>query len=94
MSRNLSVFLGTVLMVVVMGPVISFAGKSADKHDCRQERPRGPYICERGPLAGRTFATKKAMIEALRNGSATPVTVTDKSTGGSGSSKAKASMKK
>lgn len=94
MSRSVSVFLGTVLMVVVMGSEISFAGKSTDKHDCRQERPRGPYVCERGPLAGKTFANKKAMIEALRNGSATPVTVKEQSTGGSAPSKTKASKKK
>ncbi|HXF91809.1 MAG TPA: hypothetical protein VNK46_03550 [Nitrospiraceae bacterium] len=68
MARKLSVILGASLLVLIMGPAISFAGKSTDKHDCRQERPRGPYVCERGPLAGRTFATKKAMIEALRNG--------------------------
>ncbi|MEW6245182.1 MAG: hypothetical protein AB1555_00545 [Nitrospirota bacterium] len=94
MSRNLSVFLSVVLMALVMGPATSFAAKSSDKHDCRQERPRGPYICERGPLAGKTFATRKAMIEALRNGATAPMPVKKESAVKSAPSKAKASKKK
>ncbi len=72
MARKLPVILGASLLALIMGPALSFAGKSTDKHDCRQERPSGPYVCERGPLAGKTFATKKAMIEALRNGVTAP----------------------
>lgn len=93
MVRKLSIFLGMVLMAV-MHPAISFAGKSTDKHDCRQERPRGSYICERGPLAGKTFATKKAMIEALRNGATAPIPVEQESAVKGAPSKAKASRKK
>lgn len=94
MVRKLSVILGVSLLALTMGPAISFAAKSGDKHDCRQERPRGPYICERGPLAGKTFATKKAMIEALRNGATAPRPVKKETAAKSAPSKAKASKKK
>jgi hypothetical protein len=66
MTRKIVIGLGIILVTVL--PVTVWAGKSADKHDCRAEKG-GKYVCEKGPLAGKTFASKKAMIDAMRNGS-------------------------
>lgn len=46
----------------------SGAGLGPDTHDCLKIR-KGRYKCVRGPLAGRTFKSQKAMITALTKGS-------------------------
>ena len=38
--------------------------QSVDRHDCR--RAKSGYACEKGPLAGRSFVSRQAMINALR----------------------------
>jgi hypothetical protein len=65
MSRAM-VFALVVMLVTL--PTISWAAKSSDKHDCHAEKG-GKYVCDRGPLTGKTFASKKSMIEAMRAGS-------------------------
>jgi hypothetical protein len=39
-------------------------GQPMDRHDCH--RVKSGYVCEKGPLAGRSFASRQAMINALR----------------------------
>jgi hypothetical protein len=39
-------------------------GQPIDRHDCH--RAKSGYVCEKGPLAGRSFASRQAMINALR----------------------------
>ncbi len=64
-------------------PFSGWAGKPADKHDCRAQKG-GRYVCERGPLAGKTFASRKAMMEAVSAGASSDMgqTVSDKPSGG------------
>ncbi len=56
-----------VLVVLAALPLASWAAKSKDKHDCLVEKG-GKYVCVKGPLAGKTYGSKKAMMEALRSG--------------------------
>jgi hypothetical protein len=85
----LSTFLGCAILM----PLDGWAGKPADKHDCRAEKG-GRYVCERGPLAGKTFASRKAMMEAVSVGSSQDVgqALSDKPAGGK-SSKGKSHRK-
>ncbi|MEX5213052.1 MAG: hypothetical protein NW703_02700 [Nitrospiraceae bacterium] len=57
-------------VVLVVGLPNSLWAKSrpVDRHDCH--RVKTGYLCEKGPLAGRSFASRQAMIRALRMDSA------------------------
>lgn len=63
---------GAVLGCVILMPLGGWAAKPVYKHDCRVEKG-GRYVCERGPLAGKTFASRKAMMEAVSAGSPSDV---------------------
>ena len=65
MSRMLAFALVLSVLGLTLTPFVSWAAQAEEKHDCRQERPKGSYYCERGPLAGKRFASRKAMVEAL-----------------------------
>lgn len=69
MSRMLAVVLVLSVLCLTLTPFVSWAAQAVVKHDCRQERPKGSYYCERGPLAGKRFVSRKAMVEALKNSS-------------------------
>lgn len=73
MSRMLAVVLVFSIQWLPLIPSVSWAAKTVMKHDCHQERPKGSYYCERGPLAGKRFASQKAMVAALKQGSKTQV---------------------
>ena len=64
--------LGLWVSLSLMLPFNGWAAKPADKHDCRAEKG-GRYVCEKGPLAGKSFASRKAMMEAVSGGSASDV---------------------
>lgn len=57
-------------LVLLTGLPNSLWAKSqtVDRHDCR--RVKSGYTCEKGPLAGRSFPSRQAMIHALRKDSA------------------------
>lgn len=65
MSRMLAFVLVVSMLWLTLTPFVSWAAQAVMKHDCRQELPKGSYYCERGPLAGKRFASRKAMVEAL-----------------------------
>ena len=67
MSRMLALVLALSVLWLTLTPFVSWAAQAAEKHDCRQERPKGSYYCEHGPLAGKRFASRKSMVEALKN---------------------------
>lgn len=69
MSRMLAIVLALSLLWLTLTPFVSWAAQTVMKHDCHQERPKGSYYCERGPLAGKRFASRKAMVAALKNSS-------------------------
>lgn len=72
MSRMLALVLVLSVLWLTLTPLtpfVSWAAQTVMKHDCRQERPKGSYYCERGPLAGKRFASRKAMVAALKNSS-------------------------
>ena len=73
MSRKLPVVLVLSVLSLTLTPFVSWAVQAAEKHDCHQERQKGSYYCERGPLAGKRFASQKAMVAALKQGSKTQV---------------------
>ena len=73
MSRMLAFVLVLSVQWLTLTPSVSWAAQTVMKHDCRQERPKGSYYCERGPLAGKRFASQKAMVAALKQGSKTQV---------------------
>jgi hypothetical protein len=85
--------IGALLGFIVLMPINGWAGKPVDKHDCRAEKG-GRFVCERGPLAGKSFASRKAMMEAVSAGSPSDVGQTgSEKAAGSKSGKAKAHKK-
>ena len=79
---NTRVMIGLCFGFLLLMPLNGLAAKPADKHDCRAEKG-GRYVCEKGPLAGKSFASRKAMMEAVSGGSASDVgqTVSEKPAG-------------
>jgi hypothetical protein len=73
MPRMLTVALALSVLWVTLTPFVSWAAKAVMKHDCYQEHPKSSYYCERGPLTGKRFASRKAMVAALKNSSAAEV---------------------
>ena len=67
--RNAIRFAGigmVVLSVLVPAGAWAATSKAADKHDCQQVGQSGRFVCDKGPLAGKTFLSREAMVEALR----------------------------
>jgi hypothetical protein len=59
-------WLAIVLAVLGLAPVEASAhGGGLDQLGCHHDRRRGGYHCHRGPLAGRSFATKDDALRAL-----------------------------
>lgn len=60
--------IATLLLVSACGltPIIVHAhGGGLDIHGCHHDREDGSYHCHQGPLAGRSFASKQEMLDAL-----------------------------
>jgi len=93
MSRMLAAVLALSVLSLTLTPSVSWAAQTAMKHDCRQERPKGSYYCERGPLAGKRFASQKAMVAALKHSSKTQVNRNDGKASSGAPSNVKASVK-
>lgn len=67
--RKVMRFVGIgIVFLSVLAPVGVWAAtsKAADKHDCQQAGQSGRFVCDKGPLAGKTFLSRDAMIESLR----------------------------
>ncbi|MBI5855378.1 MAG: hypothetical protein HZB35_09175 [Nitrospirae bacterium] len=64
--------LTALLSVLFLMPAAGWAAKPADKHDCHAEKG-GRFVCDRGPLAGKSFANRKAMMEAVSAGGSSDV---------------------
>src|SRR5438093_13750035 len=73
MPRMLTVVLALSVLWLTLTPFVSWAAQAVMKHDCYQERAKGGYYCERGALAGKRFASRKAMVAVLKNSSAAEV---------------------
>jgi hypothetical protein len=93
MSRMLSFLLALSILSLTLTPFVSWAAQNVMKHDCRQERPKGSYYCERGPLAGKRFASQKAMVAALTHSSKTQVNRNDGKASAGSPSNVKASVR-
>lgn len=44
--------------------------KAADKHDCQEVGQSKRIVCDKGPLRGKTFMSREAMVEGLQKESA------------------------
>lgn len=93
MSRMLAVVLVPTILWLTLTPFVSWAAQPLMKHDCRQDRPKGSYYCERGPLAGKRFASRKAMVEALNKSLAAEVARKDRKASGGTPTNVKASVR-
>ena len=93
MSRMLAFVLVLSVQWLTLTPSVSWAAQTVMKHDCRQERPKGSYYCERGPLAGKRFASQKAMVAALKNSSKKQVNRNEGKASAGSPSKVKASVR-
>lgn len=74
-ARFLAGFIAGLVLVAGLPSSLWAKGQPVDRHDCH--RAKSGYICEKGPLAGRSFVSRQAMINALRKdagpGNAQPV---------------------
>ncbi len=61
-----------IAVLSVLVPVGAWAttSKAADKHDCQQVGQSGRIVCDKGPLRGKTFLSRDAMVEGLQKESA------------------------
>ncbi len=59
-------------LVLALVPVAARAHSAGplDHYGCHPDRRLKDYHCHRGPLAGRHFRSKAAMLDALKNGEA------------------------
>lgn len=59
------------LAASLLVPGLTFGhGGGLDSYGCHHNRKQGGYHCHRGPLAGEAFASKDAMLKALKERSA------------------------
>lgn len=61
-------FMAGLVLVVGLPNSLWAKAQPVDRHDCR--RVKSGYVCDKGPLAGKSFASRQAMINALRKDSA------------------------
>ena len=61
------VLLVVLVSFVILSPQESWSQRLVDRHDCVKNK-RGGFKCVRGPLAGKTFKSDRAMIRALPQG--------------------------
>lgn len=93
MSRMLALVLVLSLLLLTLTPFATWSAQPLMKHDCRQEHPKGSFYCDRGPLAGKRFASRKAMVEALKNSFDAEANRKNGKTSAGSSSKMKASVR-
>ncbi len=67
MWRKLLLMVVVALSFVILSPQESWSQRLVDNHDCLKNR-KGGFKCVRGPLAGKTFKSDRAMIRALTQG--------------------------
>ncbi len=67
MWRRLLLIVVVALSFVILSPQESWSQRLVDNHDCLKNR-KGGFKCVRGPLAGKTFKSDRAMIRALTQG--------------------------
>ncbi len=67
MWRKLLLMVVVALSFVILSPQESWSQRLVDNHDCVKNK-RGGFKCVRGPLAGKTFKSDRAMIRALTQG--------------------------
>lgn len=73
-----------VLAMAVTFPSLAFAhGGGLDAYGGHNDRKHGGYHVHRGPLAGKSYPSKAAMLEELRKGRGEKAGSEKKSTGGS-----------
>ena len=53
------------LALLFSGPVFAHGG-GLDSYGCHHNRKAGGYHCHRGELAGKSFASKDAMLKQLK----------------------------
>jgi hypothetical protein len=53
------------MLLVAASPEVFAHGGGLDSYGCHNNRKVGNYHCHRGEFAGRTFASKEAMLKAL-----------------------------
>lgn len=64
-ARLAKVFLFAPFAVVVAAGSVYAHGGGLDTHGCHHDRKNGGYHCHQGPLAGKSFASKREMLAAL-----------------------------
>ncbi len=75
-----------VTTITVFGTLVPLSATAAtkprdrahDRHDCRQTGAKGSYVCDKGPFVGKTFDSRKGLVDALRQApgpSAAPASV-------------------
>lgn len=55
-----------VLSVLVLVGVWAATSEAADKHECQQVGQSKRFVCDKGPLAGKTFLSREDMVQALQ----------------------------
>ena len=63
MTRTMCVILA--MLLIAASPDVRAHGGGLDSYGCHNNRKVGNYHCHRGEFAGRTFASKEAMLKAL-----------------------------
>jgi hypothetical protein len=66
-TTKLTGFIAGLVLFIGLPNTLGAKVQPVDRHDCHQVR-RG-YVCKKGPLAGQSFVSRKAMIDALRKDS-------------------------
>ena len=61
-------FMAGLVLVAGLPNSLWAKGQPVDRHDCH--RVKSGYVCDKGTLAGRSFASRQAMINALRKDAA------------------------
>jgi hypothetical protein len=65
---RIALFLGVTVVIAMLSalsrqPVLAHGG-GLDTYGCHNDNKAGNYHCHRGPCAGKTFTSKKAMLPA------------------------------
>ena len=63
--KNIAYLLTAMLLATVITDASAHGG-GLDSYGCHNNRKVGNYHCHRGEFAGKTFASKDAMLKALR----------------------------
>ena len=63
--KNIAYLLAAMLLTTAITDASAHGG-GLDSYGCHNNRKVGNYHCHRGEFAGKTFASKDAMLKALR----------------------------